>query len=90
MTGKLIKFAAVGVVAVGISGCANNEELRAQIDQAMQTAQAAQQTANSAQQTAQSAQQTANKALSVAKEAKAAAQANSKRIDRAFEASMRK
>lgn len=90
MTGKLIKFAAVGAIAIGISGCANNEALRADIDQAMHAAQSAQQTAQSAQQTAQSAQQTANKALSVAKEARAAAQANSKRIERAFETSMRK
>lgn len=90
MTGKWIKFAALAVVVAGAAGCANNEELRAQVDEAMSTAEAAQSTANSAQQTAQSAQETADRAMSAAQEAKSCCQANSKRIERMFEASQRK
>lgn len=97
MISKFVKVAAIAAFAVGISGCASNGQLSAQVQEAMNTAEAAQQTAqsaqqaaNEAQQTAQSAQQTANKALSVAKDAQSTAQANSKRIERAFEESMRK
>lgn len=90
MMGKWLTFLAVAAFAVGITGCASNSQLKMQVQEAMSMAQSAQQAAQSAQQTAQSAQQTANKALSVAKEAKACCQANSQRIERAFEASMRK
>lgn len=90
MTGKWIKFAALAAIVAGATGCANNEELRAQIDEAMSKAESAQQTAQSAEQSAQSAQQTADRAMSAAQEAKSCCQANSKRIERSFEASQRK
>lgn len=90
MTGKWIKMAGLAALVASAAGCANNEELKAQIQQAMQTAEAAQSTASSAQATAQSAQQTADQALSAAQEAKACCQANSQRIERMFETSMRK
>lgn len=87
---KLLSLAAVAMLAVGITGCASNNQLQMKVDRALATAQAAKQAAMQAQQTASAAQQTANRALSVAKEAKACCQANSQRIERMFEASMRK
>lgn len=90
MTGKLIKIAAIAALVGGAAGCANNDELRAQIDDAMQAAKSAQTTANSAQSTANEAKQTADRAMKAAQESKACCQANSKRIDRAFEQSQRK
>ncbi|MDN5862674.1 MAG: Lpp/OprI family alanine-zipper lipoprotein [Salinisphaera sp.] len=90
MTGKWIKMAGVAVLVASAAGCANNDELKAQVQKAMQMAESAQSTANSAQSTAQSAQATAEQAMSAAQEAQACCQANSKRIERMFKTSMRK
>lgn len=89
MTGKWIKVAALAALVAGAAGCSNSE-LQAQIDEAMRTAEAAQSTANAAQSSADSAQQTADRAMSAAQESKSCCQANSKRIERMFEASQRK
>lgn len=91
MVNKWIKTAAVAALVAGVAGCSHtHEELQAQIDEAMRLAQSAQSTAQSAQSTAQSAQQAAQSAQAAAQEAKACCQANSQRIERMFEASMRK
>lgn len=87
---KWLSFVAMAVLAVGITGCASNNQLQMKVERALSTAQAAQEAAMQAQEAANAAQQTANRALSVAKEAKACCQANSQRIERMFEASMRK
>lgn len=98
MMKNLIKIAAV-IAFVGVAaGCAHdNNQLQSKINDAMQTAQSAQSAASSAQSAADAAQSTANQAnqtakqaLQAANQAKATAQANSKRIERAFEQSQRK
>lgn len=90
MRSKWIGIAVVVASAIGLSGCASNEQLKADIQKAMSMARSAQQAAQSAQQAAQQAQQTAEHALSVAQEAKQCCKANSQRIERMFETSMRK
>jgi uncharacterized lipoprotein NlpE involved in copper resistance len=94
MTGKLIKTLAVASLVIGAAGCSNDEEMRAQIQEAMSAAESAQSTANSAMTTAKaadqkatSAQQTADQAIQGVQQAKECCRANSQRIERAFERS---
>ena len=46
MTSKLIKFAAIAALVGVAAGCSNDDELRADIQDAVSKAESAQQTAN--------------------------------------------
>lgn len=87
---KLLKFAALAAVIGVVAGCSNDDELHASIQEAMSTAQSAQSTANAAKSAADQAQQTADRAIKGVQEAKQCCQANSQRIERAFQQSQRK
>ena len=90
MTSKLIKFAAIAALVGVAAGCSNDDELRADIQDAVSKAESAKQTANTAQTTAEQAQQTADRAIKGVQAAKQCCQANSKRIERAFTQSQAK
>jgi len=90
MTSKLIRIAAVAGIAVAAAGCANHDELRAEIQEAMNKAESAQQSADKAQQTADRALKGAQEAKTEARNASECCKANTKRIDRMFEASQAK
>lgn len=90
MTSKLIKFAAIAALVGAAAGCSSNDEMRAEIDKAVTTAESAQSTATAAQSAAQQAQQTADRAIKGVQEAKSCCQANSQRIERAFQQSQSK
>lgn len=83
MTKTAIKSAIVAGVLAVTAGCATSGVTQSELDQAMRKAEAAQAAANQAQ-------QTATRALQTAREAKQCCKANSKRIERMFEASQRK
>lgn len=87
---KLLKFAIVAAVLGAAAGCSNDEDLQASVQEAMSTAQSAQTTATAAQTAAEQAQQTADRAIKGVQEAKQCCQANSQRIERAFQQSQAK
>lgn len=82
MTKTMLKSAAAAAALALMAGCAS-QGATSKVDQAMRKAEAAQAAANQAQQTATQALQNSRQALQ-------AAQANSERINRMFEASQRK
>lgn len=85
--------AIVFTAALMLGGCASMEELnklRAEVEATQRTAEAAQTTANTAQASADRAQQTAKQALQAAADAQACCDANTERLNRAFERSMLK
>ncbi|CBL47369.1 hypothetical protein HDN1F_37860 [gamma proteobacterium HdN1] len=89
------KHVAIALVlaAAGLAGCASNSELsdvRAQIEQAQQTADRALSAAESAQQRADSAVSTANAASAKADAAQATANQVDEKIDRMFKKTMMK
>jgi hypothetical protein len=96
---SLLKISAAAASLSLVVGCASqaNQDMQAQIDEAMQMASEAQSTADSANAKAELAQENANKALGDASDAqqtadsaKAMAEQNAKKIDRMFKDSMQK
>lgn len=83
MTKSILKTTIAAAALALFAGCASQSATMAKIDQAMRKAEAAQAAANQAQ-------QTASQALRAAREAKQCCQANSERLERMFESSMRK
>lgn len=91
---RLISLQAVGfAAALMLGGCATTDqlnELRAEVEAAQRSADAAQTSANNAQASADGAQQSANQALQAAADAQACCNANTERLNRAFERLMLK
>lgn len=90
MMKTILKTTLAAGLVIGLAGCASDAAMQSQADQALNKAEAAQSTADAAQQKADAAQQTANEALQAANKAQATAEANSKRMERMFQASQRK
>ena len=91
---RLVSMPVVAIAtALVLGGCASTEEikkLRAEVEGVKGTAEAAQTSANNAQASADRAQKTASQALQAARDAQACCDANTERLNRAFERSMLK
>ena len=91
---RLVSLPVVAIAtALMLGGCASTEEmnkLRAEVEALQSAVDGAQSSANNAQASADSAQQTANQALQAARDAQACCDANTERLNRAFERSMLK
>ncbi len=91
---RLVLMPVVALAAtLALGGCATTEqlnELRAEVEALQNSTEAAQTSANNANAAANRAQQTANQALQAAADAQACCNANTERLNRAFERSMLK
>lgn len=91
---RLMSLQAVGfAAALMLGGCATTDEinqLRADVEAAQRSAEAAQASANSAQASADQAQRSADQALQAAADAQTCCDANTERLNRAFERMMLK
>jgi len=90
---KQLALVAVIVLAAGASGCATTQEveqLRADVQKAMERAASAESTADAAMKEASAARAAAERAEKAALDAKAAAEATDEKIDRMFKKTMNK